>query len=288
MKILITGKHSYIGSSVKAWLNEKEPSFLVDEVSLRNIDIDKLTFNQYDAIIHVVGIAHISSKKKLIPEYFKINRDLAIKVAKKAKSEGVKEFIYTSSIAIYGNDNPIFDFRPIDIKNPKPKNAYAQSKFEADLTIQGIADDNFKVSILRIPMVYGKNAKGKLNKLIKISKFFPIFPNIFNQRSVIHINNLSELIRLILVKKLNGVFLPQDKTYFSTNNFIKYFRASLNKKTLFITFFPFFLRFMAILIPEINKVYGNKFYESKLSTIKAINYQIYDFKDFIKEYKNIT
>jgi hypothetical protein len=50
MKILITGKHSYIGSSVKAWLNEKEPSFLVDEVSLRNIDIDKLTFNQYDAI----------------------------------------------------------------------------------------------------------------------------------------------------------------------------------------------------------------------------------------------
>jgi UDP-glucose 4-epimerase len=78
MRILITGKHSYIGSSVKAWLNEKEGTFVVDEISMRNINLNTLSFKKYDVIFHVAGIAHISSNKKMIPEYFIINRDLAI------------------------------------------------------------------------------------------------------------------------------------------------------------------------------------------------------------------
>ena len=115
MKILITGKNSYIGNSVKSWLNEKEPSFIVDEISLRNIDLKTISFNDYDVIFHVAGIAHISSNKKLIPDYFRVNRDLAIELANKAKKDFVKLFIFTSSMAIYGNDKPIGDLFPIDI-----------------------------------------------------------------------------------------------------------------------------------------------------------------------------
>jgi UDP-glucose 4-epimerase len=107
MRILITGKNSYIGNSVKAWLNEKEPFFFVDEVSLRNVDLKTVSFKNYDVIFHVAGIAHIFSNKKLLTEYFKVNRDVAIEVAKKAKQEGVKQFIFTSSMAIYGDDRPI-------------------------------------------------------------------------------------------------------------------------------------------------------------------------------------
>jgi nucleoside-diphosphate-sugar epimerase len=287
MKILITGKNSYIGNSVKAWLNDKEPSFIVEEISLRNVELNKVSFKEYDVIFHVAGIAHISSSKKLIPEYFRVNRDLAIEVANKAKKEGVKQFIFTSSMAIYGDDRPIGDFTPIDVNNAKPTNPYGQSKLEADLAIQKLQDKNFDVSILRIPMIYGKSAKGNFLKLVNISKNLPIFPLLVNKRSILHVKNLTELVRLILVDNLKGVLFPQDEKYFDTTKFISSYRLSIGKKTIFIPFLSIFLIIFSSFIKTINKIYGNKFYESSLSIIKNINYQIYSIDDVIKEFKDI-
>lgn len=285
MKILITGKNSYIGNSVKAWLNEKEPSFIIHEISLRNLDLNQVSFKKYDVLFHVAGIAHISSSKKMIPEYFRVNRDLAIEVAKKAKQDGVKQLIFTSSMAIYGNDLPIGDFRPIDVDNPKPVNAYGQSKLEADLVIQKLHDDMFKLSILRIPMVYGKTAKGNFLKLINVSKKISIFPKITNKRSVLHINNLAELVRLIIVNGHNGVLYPQDHEYFDTTKFINLFRSSISKSTLFVPFLSIILIFLGRLISTINKIYGNKYYEKIHSRIENFNYQLFSIEDVINEFK---
>lgn len=283
MRILITGKHSYIGSSVKAWLNEKEPTFLVDEISLRNIDLNTLSFKNYDVIFHVAGIAHITSNKKMIPEYFKINRDLAIEVAKKAKEEGVKQFIFTSTMAIYGDDRSIGDFRPIDVQQPSPTNAYGQSKLQADEAIQKLQDQNFKVSTLRIPMVYGVNSKGNFPKLEKLARKVSIFPKLENIRSVINVLSLSELIRLLIIKKKHGVFYPQDKEYFSTSNFINTYRKKIHKKTIFIPFLTLILKFLATFIRQINKIYGNKFYDAKVSNIVGLNYQIESWSTYIEK-----
>jgi nucleoside-diphosphate-sugar epimerase len=274
MKILITGKHSYIGTSVKEWINKHHPDFKVETISLRNVDLDSLDFSSYDVLIHVAGIAHISSNKKLIPEYFKVNRDLAIDVAKKAKQEGVKQFIFTSTMAIYGNDLKIGDIRPVDVHTPSPTNAYGQSKLEADLAIQTLNDDHFKVVVLRIPMVYGEHAKGNFLRLYNLALKLPIFPKINNQRSVLHIDNLSELIRLFIINNLNGVFYPQDKEYFNTTHFISKVRLSKGKKTFFIPFVKYLIKFMTILIKPINKIYGNKYYDQNNSMIDAIDYQI--------------
>ena len=283
MRILITGKHSYIGSSVEAWLNEKETSFVVDEISLRNIDLNTLSFKNYDVIFHVAGIAHITSNKKMIPEYFRINRDLAIEVAKKAKQEGVKQFIFTSTMAIYGDDRPIGDFRPIDIEKPSPTNAYGQSKLAADLAIQKLQDQNFKVSILRIPLVYGVNSKGNFPKLEKLAGRISIFPKLENIRSVINVLSLSELIRLLIIKKKYGVFYPQDKEYFSTSKFIKTYREKIHKKTTFIPFLSLILKFLSVFIKSINKIYGNKFYDAKVSVIEGIHYQIESCSSYIEK-----
>jgi nucleoside-diphosphate-sugar epimerase len=287
MRILITGRNSYIGNSVKIWLYEKEPTFIVDEISLRNIDLKSITFKDYDVIFHVAGIAHISSSKKLVPEYFRINRDLAIEVANKAKVEGVKHFIFTSSMAIYGDDKPISDFRPIDINNPFPVNAYGQSKLDADLAIQKLNYDNFKVSILRMPMIYGKSAKGNFLKLLNISNKLLFFPNIKNIRSILHIKNVSELIRLIIVNKLDGVFYPQDRNFFDTTEFIEKYRTINHQKTILIPFLVLPLRLLGLLIKSVKKIFGNKFYEQSVSIVKNFNYQIYSIDTFINELKDV-
>jgi nucleoside-diphosphate-sugar epimerase len=287
MRILITAKNSFIGKSVKAWLNEKEPSFIVEEISLRKIDLRTISFKSYDVIFHVAGIAHVSSNKKLIPEYFRVNRDLAIEVANKAKKEGVKKIIFTSSMSIYGDDRPIGDFKPIKTNNPSPTNAYGQSKLEADIAIQKLQDPNFDCAILRIPMVYGTYSKGNFLKLVKISNKLPIFPKLVNKRSILHIKNLAELIRLILVKNLTGVFYPQDKKYLNTNDLIFLNRSINGKKTIFIPFFSLILSFLGLFNKTVNKIYGNKFFESNQSIVRGINYQLFSLEDVIRELKGI-
>jgi len=255
----------------------------VDEVSLRNIELNTLSFKNYDVIFHVAGIAHITSNKKMIPEYFRINRDLAIEVAKKAKQEGVKQFIFTSTMAIYGDDRPIGDFRPIDIEKPTPTNAYGQSKLAADEAIQKLQDQNFKVSILRIPMVYGVNSKGNFPKLQKLAGKISMFPKLENKRSVINVLSLSELIRLLIIKKKDGFFYPQDKEYFSTSNFIKTYRKKIHKKTIFFPLWSLILKFLGLFIRPISKIYGNKFYDAKVSTIEGLNYQIESMSTYIEK-----
>ncbi len=287
MRILITGKNSYIGNSIKSWLNSKEPNFIVDEISLRKLDLNSLSFKSYDVIIHVAGIAHISSKKKLIPLYFKINRDLAIEVAKKAKKEGSKVFIFMSSIEIYGAPRPIDDYVPIDVNQLCPTSIYGISKCEADIEIQKLQDQNFNTAILRIPMVYGKNAKGNFLKLVKLARFSMIFPKINNIRSVLHINNLSELVRLIIKLNIKGVFYPQDSAYFSTNQFIKMIRESNGKKTIFLPFMSSLFKLLSILSKSIEKLYGNKYYEMRFSTIDTVNYQLFSIMEIVKDLKSI-
>lgn len=288
MRILITGKKSYIGNSVKTWLNKKEPTFVVHEISLRNIDLKTISFKNYDAIFHVAGIAHISSNKKMIPIYFKINRDLAIDVAKKAKQEGVKQFIFTSTMAIYGDDRPIGDFTPIDIKKPSPTNAYGQSKLAADEAIQKLHDEHFNVSILRLPMVYGVNSKGNFHKLVAISTKIGLFPKIRNVRSALHINNLSKLVNFIINNKISGVLYPQDAKYFNTNEFIQKYRESLGKKTFFFPLTSFFFILLSIFNKSINKIYGNKYYETKHSILDSYIYQSSSITTFINEIKDIS
>jgi UDP-glucose 4-epimerase len=283
MKILITGKHSYIGKSFSVWVKVHQPSFEIHQITLKNIDLKEISFKDYDVILHVAGIAHITRKKKIIPEYFKVNRDLAIEVAKKAKIEGVKQFIFISSMAIYGDDLPIGSIYPIDIyKQPKPTNSYGQSKLEADFAIQSLSNNIFKTIILRIPMVYGQNAKGNFPKLFKFSSKFFIFPKITNKRSVIHINNLSRLILDLIMHRSTGVFFPQDKQYLDTIKLIKIIR--MYKPTLFVDFFNFIIKVLSIRFKFINKVFGNKFYPSEISIINESDYQVDNIYEFTNKY----
>jgi UDP-glucose 4-epimerase len=283
MKILITGKNSYIGNSFNNWVLEHEPSYEVDHVSLRNINLSDLSFKGYDVVFHVAGIAHISSNKKLIPEYFRINRDLAIQVAKKAKEEGVKQFIFTSSMAIYGDDLPIGVIKSIDVDKPKPTNAYGQSKLEADLEIQKLSDNSFKTVILRIPMIYGKNAKGNLPKLEKVSNKVLIFPKIFNQRSVLNIKNLNMFVFQSIKNASSGIFYPQDNKYFITLDFIKAFRKSKNKNTILIPFTSGLVFLFALVFKFVNKIFGNKFYSQAISIYPHYDYQKNDIYTYLNE-----
>ncbi len=209
-RILITGKNSYIGTSFEKWLQQWPDDYTVDTLDMIGDDWRHTSFKGYDVVFHVAGIAHVSTVPKLESLYWQVNRDLAIETARKAKAEGVKQFIFMSSMSVYGDSSSINEKRVITRETvPTPANFYGDSKLQAEQGIISLQDDHFNVVILRPPMIYGKGSKGNYPKLAKVARILPFFPDIDNQRSMLHIDNLCEFIRLMIdneeLSPYNGV-----------------------------------------------------------------------------------
>src|SRR5690554_4073748 len=264
-RILITGANSYIGTSVEKWLLKEPDKYHIETLDMKDPNWKEFDFSKFDIVYHVAGIAHVSSKKKLAPLYFKVNRDLAIETAEIAKSSGVKQFIFMSSMIIYGKDNRMGKFSHVDVNEYKPINAYGKSKLEADLSIQELNDSNFITSIIRTPVVYGQGAKGNFPRLQKLALKLPIIPKIRNQRSMIYIGNLVEFVKQLIDGSHQGVFYPQNEDYMSTYEIMKLTREKHGKKVRSTRVFNWLIKLGSFVIPTINKVYGNKTYDIELS-----------------------
>ena len=283
MRVLITGKDSYIGVSFENWVKNTNPEWDIDTICLKDSTWKTASFSEYDTILHVAGIAHVSANPKLEELYYRVNRDLAIEVAQKAKEDQVKQFIFMSSMIIYGADEGvgISNVITIDTKT-QPLNFYGDSKLQADLAIQAMSDEKFKTAIIRTPMVYGPNSKGNFPKLIKLAKLTPLFPSLENKRSMIYIDNLTEFIRLLILNQSSGVFFPQNKDYVGTKEIVLVAGECMNRKIYSVGLFNPLLMLMSKKMSIINKVLGNKIYDKKLSKHFNQEYCVVDFKESIK------
>ena len=221
------------------------------------INPDDIDFSSVDTVFHVAGIAHRKETKENAHEYYEVNRDLAIKTAIAAKSSGVKQFIILSTMGVYG-----LTTGKINLDTPlNPVNHYQKAKAQADEILLKMASEDFKICIVRPPMVYGKGCKGNYQSLRKFALRFPIFPQYNNMRSMIHIDNLSAIIVAIIAKEISGVVLPQDKEFLKTSDMVKNISLA-NKKRIFMTklFNPIIKVFMPKITP-LQKVFGSLIYE---------------------------
>ncbi|ADI00528.1 NAD-dependent epimerase/dehydratase family protein [Salisediminibacterium selenitireducens] len=276
-RILITGKNSYIGNSFEKWLAKDPQRYKVDKISVRDDSWKKINFSSYDTILHVAGIAHLSERKVDKDLYYKVNRDLAINIANKAKDEGVKQFIFTSSMSVYGKETGI-----IDKDTPTmPKSNYGKSKLEAERLISELDEIDYKVSIIRPPMIYGRSCKGNYVKLSSLARRTPVFPNIKNQRSMIYIDNLNEYIKTLVNNPISGLFFPQNKDYVCTSDMVKEIASVYNKRVWMTKLFNPLL--ININIEMSKKIFGDLVYCKHMDeNYRYNNYNLVNFKESIR------
>jgi nucleoside-diphosphate-sugar epimerase len=277
-KILITGSNSYIGNSFKYWVEDTPEKYIVETISLRDHSWKVKDFSKFDVVLHVAGIAHIKETVANVENYFSINRDLAFEVAKKSKKAGIKQFIFLSTMSVYGIETGLIN---LDTP-PKPKNAYGRSKFQAEELIGNLQDDNYSISIIRPPMIYGKGCKGNYTRLSNLVKNIHFFPNFYNQRSMIYIDNLSEFIRLLIEDNCRGVFFPQNKDYVTTVEIVKGVSETSNKKILFTNVFNPIIKVLINKIPILSKIFGSLVYDKKMSNYYNKDYSVVEFKKSIE------
>ena len=287
-KVLITGANSYIGMSFEKWVKSN-----CDEISLETQDMigdewKSKNFGQYDSIFHVAGIAHadvgnVTEEQKIL--YYKVNTDLTIECAKKAKAEGVKQFVFMSSIIVYGESAGIGKERVITKDTPlTPANFYGDSKVKAEEGLLKLQDKSFNVVILRPPMIYGKGSKGNYPLLVKFARKLLFFPKVENKRSILYVGNLCKFISLMILNEEKGIFYPQNKEYVQTYDLVREIAKAHGKHIYLISLFNPMLKLMGYMKGRIggiiNKAFGNMVYDRDMSEYK-VEYRMYDFRESI-------
>lgn len=289
-RILITGSNSYIGTSFAMYASEHYPELDIDTIDMIDGSWRSQIFYNYDTVFHVAGIAHAdvghvddTTKAK----YYAVNTDLAIETAKKAKNDGVGQFIFMSSMIIYGESAPYGKKKIItEETEPKPANFYGDSKWQADKGVRALQDEAFNVAVLRPPMIYGRGSKGNYPLLAKLAKRLPLFPDIENERSMLYIDNLCEFLCQLIIIGKGGIFYPQNAEYTRTSEMVRligrerghsvWITKALNPGVAIGSRIPGRIGGM------VNKAFGNMIYDQNISKYEGMDYQIVHLTESIR------
>lgn len=276
-KVLITGQGSYIGTAVERWLLKDKDHYQVDTLDMQDETWRDTDFSQYDVVYHVAGIAHadvgnVTEEQKQL--YYKVNTDLTIEVVERARQAKVKQFIFMSSMIVYSGCKENFITSETE---PCPLNFYGDSKWRADQKIQEMDAENFKVVVLRPPMIYGKGSKGNYPQLAKLASKLPVFPIVKNQRSMLHIDNLCQFVKLMIDNEEHGVFFPQNGEYSNTSDMVQMIAEVKGHRIIMIPFVGIFIKLLEKVPGKIGgltiKAFGNSSYDMSMSEYKE-NYRV--------------
>ncbi len=276
-KILITGANSYIGLSFENYIKKVSTGdYAIDTLDVANPAWRETDFSGYDAVFHVAGIVHQKVRKADIARYYQVNRDLAREVAEKAKCAGVRQFVFLSSMSVYGKSRGVITKETL----PTPHDHYGRSKWEAECAIAALDTSAFRVCILRLPMVYGKGCKGNFPNVVKIVKKFPIFPKIRNKRSAIYVDNLSAFVKLCVDRELAGVYFPQNNEYAVTVEMARIIAETLGKRRFFSILAGISVRIFFPVVGAARKAFGTLIYEGTEDF--AYEYCVVDFAESVR------
>lgn len=244
-KILITGASGFIGRNIIKMFGSEQDFKCVfrggDKISTgSSYVIDNLhrntcwegAFTEVDTVIHLAGIAH--KKDTLESEYNSVNFEGTIKLAKDAVSSGVKRFVFVSTIGVLGR-NQVSTFSSESL--PKPHNAYAESKYKAELGLKKLADvTGLELVIVRPTLVYGPDAPGNFATLMDLVSKAPMLPFglASNRRSFISAKNLADLLLTCAnhPKASGHTFLASEGDAMSIKAFTNAIASGLDKRII--------------------------------------------------------
>ena len=280
-KVLIPGANSYVGTQVEQWLLRNDGEFQVDTVDTMNNKWRQADFSKYDTVFHVAGIAHVDPKPDMAPLYYKVNRDLTVEIAKHAKEQRVKLFVFMSSEIVYHASKSLKPHVIMPDTKPYPNDFYGDSKLQAENGLHELETPDFKIAILRPPMIYGPNCKGNFLRLGWLGTKTPVFPDWHNKRSMLFVENLGEFVRNIILREMSGTFYPQNRELSDTVEIVKFFAKKYNHRMWVSKIFNPFVVIGSWFLPQIPKMFADSYYEPSMSQYD-FEYQLTSLTDSMK------
>lgn len=251
-KLLITGANGFIGNYFCKKYSQK---YDITTFSFLKDDFESLHVKDVDVILHLSALVHQMGGASA-DEYERVNVFNTLKLAQKAKENGVKHFVFMSTVKVYGEES---DVAYTEIFTCKPQDDYGKSKLRAERELQKLVSEDFIVSIIRTPIVYGYGVKANIKNLINLINKVSILPfaNISNKRSFVYVGNLCALVDEIIETKKSGIFLASDDIPLSTSQLIELIASKMHNK-VYLVEVPLFVRLLKWVKPAMyQRLYGS-------------------------------
>ena len=251
MKVLLTGSTGFLGTHLNKYFLGKGLSTVTPErkpgngneqtthirlSALSDLTTKLLVSENVGIFVHCAGVAH--KKNVSADDFFRVNTELTLLLARRAAMAGIKRFIFFSSIGVNGasSDSP---FNAVD--SAAPYDAYTESKYDAENGLKAVSQETgMEVVIIRPPLIYGANAPGNFARFVKLANIPVPKPlgSINNKRSFVSVDNLSDFIYLCLKHPgaANETFLVSDGEDLSTTEFLRKISKAMGKPAMLIPF----------------------------------------------------
>ncbi|MEG2513485.1 MAG: NAD-dependent epimerase/dehydratase family protein [Acetivibrio sp.] len=258
-RVLIIGKTSYIGRSWKDYMekNHGDLPLQIDCVGAVNEEWKTANLKEYEVVVHMAALVHQKEEKAGEDAYRRVNYELPMEIAKGAKASGVGQFVFLSTMAVYGNVSG----KITKETKAQPETYYGIYKYKAEEELRALHTDKFRITIIRPPMVYGKDCKGNFKRLVKLAGISMAFPEISNKRSMLYIENLCEYLYLVLERQAYGIGCPQNPMPVETTDLFCKIRKAQNRKTMTTKAFNPLLIPLMKRIKSLDKMFGDCYYE---------------------------
>ena len=246
MKLLITGIHGFVGSNLVKALSKDHIIYGLDIIAPEKTgvlktftweDLDAERVPAVDGIIHLAGKAHDTKNQAAAEVYFKVNRDLTIKVFDYfSKHSEIKKFVFFSTAKAAADK--VEGVLTEDVV-PTPVGPYGESKIAAEKYILSCMEqrpsqfEGRGVYIFRPCMIHGPGNKGNLNLLYSVVKKGIPWPlgAFENRRTFTSVENICFAVNGVLTKDVpSGIYNMGDDEALSTNELIEEICKSLGKK----------------------------------------------------------
>ncbi|MCB0598610.1 MAG: SDR family oxidoreductase [Lewinellaceae bacterium] len=187
MKILITGNLGYVGPGLVREFREYHPEavlmgydigYFAKYVTSTSASPDIFLDLQYygdvrrfperilegvDAVVSLAAISNDPIGNKFEEATMDINHRANVNIARMAKRQGVRRFVFASSCSVYGSaeDAPRTESSTLD-----PLTAYARSKVYSEEALEALAGEGFQVTCLRFATACGMSERLRLDLVL--------------------------------------------------------------------------------------------------------------------------
>ena len=279
MKILLTGSSGFLGNVLFNYLDKDNIIFTLNRKNSDyncDISVNVPHFDQeFDIVIHAAGKAHFKPKNEKEGNLFeKVNVDGLLNLIKGFNKENLpKRFVFISSVSVYGQNSGEY---LNEEANLNAKDYYGLSKIKSEKILKiWCKDNNILLTILRLPLVVGKNPPGNLSKMIDAIKKRRYF-NIDNgsaKKSMVLADDIAKYI--IVSSNYGGTYNLTDGIHPSFKEISFKIATELNQKKIYnipysIAYLAaYFLTFFGTLSPfnldVFNKMTNNLTFSDELA-----------------------
>lgn len=247
MKILVTGANGFVGKALCATLQQTGDDIVqavrvqgsADQIDVGNLSAEtnwQPALAGCDCVIHLAARVHVMDDKAGDPlaAFRAINVDATMHLARQAVAAGVRRLVFVSSIKVNGEETFARPFTAFD--TPAPQDPYGQSKLEAELALQALAQaSGLEVVIVRPPLVYGPGVRANFLNLMKlVNKALPLpLGAVHNRRSMVAVDNLVDLLSVCSrhPNAAGGIFLVSDGQDVSITQLLRHLAQAMQRRS---------------------------------------------------------